>query len=128
MVGGYYSKPEPPKKKSRWRRFWDWWWDHEVWQKIGATFIALLFAGMFGFLGWVLFKPEPGASVTEGVVIDMGHYVGGRNPKQYSCWVKVRDEDGTEATWSISDTTYETVSLGDQVQKNRLLKREGSTE
>ena len=51
---------------------------------------------------------------------DMGHYVPGRSAKQYGCWIKIRSDDGTVGTWDVSDTVYETTSIGDLVKKTEV--------
>lgn len=111
---------DKPRKKSRWDRFKEWCYYNDFWQKVGAAVLIIaLIGGFIAFLAWAV-APEPGEKISEGVVIDMGHYVPGRNAKQYGCWVKIQADDGTVGTWAISDTTYETIAIGDRVEKTEV--------
>ena len=109
-----------PKKKSLWRRFKEWCYYNDFRSKVGVTIAAIIFGGaIIAFAVWAC-MPEPGDLIAEGVVIDMGHYVPGGSAKQYGCWIKVRTDDGTVGTWAISDTTYETIAIGDRVEKTEV--------
>lgn len=81
--------------------------------------IITLIGGAIFAIAWVC-EPEPGDLITEGVIIDMGHYVPGRYERQYGCWIKIRSDDGTVGTWAVSDTVYETISIGDWVVKSEV--------
>ena len=84
------------------------------------TIVAIVAIGCAIALGVWACEPEPGDLITEGVIIDMGHYVPGRSTKQYGCWIKIRSDDGTVGTWAVSDTVYGTMSIGDWVEKTEV--------
>lgn len=111
---------EKPRKKSKWDRFKEWCYDNDFWQKVGAAivFIALI-GSIIALIAWAC-SPEPGDLITEGVIIDMGHYVPGRRARQYGCWIKIRSDDGTVGTWDVSDTVYGAMSIGDWVVKSEV--------
>ena len=111
---------DKPMKKSWLDRFKDWCYYNDFWQKVGASIAALVMIGaVIAATVWVC-APEPGEKISGGVVIDMGHYVPGRSAKQYGCWVKIQADDGTVGTWAISDTAYETIAIGDRVEKTEV--------
>lgn len=109
---------DKPKKESRWERFKEWCYYNDFWQKVGAAILVLaLIGGVIAFAVWV-HDSEP--HVTEGVIIDMGHYVPGRSMMQYGCWIKIRSDDGAVRTWDVSDTVYEKLSIGDWVKRSEV--------
>jgi hypothetical protein len=111
---------DKPRKKSRWERFKEWCYYNDFWQKVGPTFLVVALIGVaIAVTAWVC-EPEPGDLITEGVIIDMGHYVPGRSERQYGCWIKIRSDDGTVGTWAVSDTVYGTMSIGDWVEKTEV--------
>ena len=111
---------EKPRKKSRWDQFKEWCYDNDFWQKVGVTIVIVaLIGGAIAAMVWIC-EPEPGDLITEGVIIDMGHYVPGRSARQYGCWIKIRSDDGAVGTWAVSDTVYETMSIGDRVKKTKV--------
>lgn len=111
---------DKPRKKSRWGRFREWCYYNDFWQKVGATIVIItLIGGAIFAIAWVC-EPEPGDLITEGVIIDMGRYVPGRTTRQYGCWIKIRSDDGIVGTWAVSDTVYETISIGDWVVKSEV--------
>ena len=111
---------DKPRKNSRWDRFKDWCYYNDFWQKVGAAIVIIaLIGGAIAVTVW-LCAPEPSDLITEGVIIDMGHYVPGRSARQYGCWIKIRSDDGTVGTWAVSDTVYGTMSIGDWVVKSEV--------
>ena len=111
---------DKPSKKSRWDRFKEWCYYNDFWQKVGTGIVAItLIGGAIAAIVWAC-APEPGDLITDGVIIDMGHYVPGRSARQYGCWIKIRSDDGTVGTWAVSDTVYGTMSIGDWVEKTEV--------
>lgn len=113
------KKINEPDKPSLWERFTNWCWTHDFLEKLLSAILILAFVGFAVFFSWLLLKPEAADSVTKGVIVDMGHYNPGKYAKQYSCWVVVESADGVKATWDISDSYYETLEIGDEIQKRR---------
>ena len=112
---------DKPRKNSRWDRFKDWCYYNDFWQKVGAAIVTIAMIGVAIAIAVYASAPEPGDLITEGVVIDMGHYLSGRNSvRQYGCWIKIRSDDGTVGTWAVSDTVYGTISIGDWVEKTQV--------
>lgn len=116
VAPGYDYKPP---KKTRWQRFKEWAYYNEFWQNVGATIVILILIGLLGFVGWLIFKPDPGDAITSGIVVDKGSIRPGRSSDWYSYWVEVESNE-VKVTWEISDTYYERVSIGDYVEKGKL--------
>ena len=108
-----------PPKRTRWQRLWDWVRYDVPWETILYGFLGLLLAGVLGLIGWVIFKPEPGDLMSDGIVIDKGAVRPGKYSGKYSYWIEVESNE-VKGTWYISDTYYERVSIGDYVVKGIL--------
>jgi len=108
------------EKPSRWYRFKEWCYYNDFWQKVceAIVFIAII-GGFILLISWAA-EPESGDLITEGVIIDMGRYTPGRYARQYACWIKIQSNDGIVGTWDVSDTVYETMSIGDWVEKKEV--------
>lgn len=104
-----YRKPE--KRKIDWE---------DVWGTVGAIVMIAIFIAAFVFVGF-LFKTDMDKealanSVTEGLVLDKGHSIGGKSVTTYSCWVQVRNGDDV-VIWHVSDDFYDSVNVGDWVKR-----------
>ena len=110
---------DKPRKESRWDRFKDWAYYNDFWQYFGAAIVILIIIGGLGFVGWLIFKPDPRDAITSGIVVDKGTIRPGKYKDWYSYWVEVESNE-VKVTWEISDTYYERVSIGDYVEKGKL--------
>ena len=119
MVAPGMNYDYKPPKESRWQRFWDWVRYDVSWDDIGAVLWTLVIVGLFGFVGWLIFKPDPRDAITSGIVVDKGTIRPGKTKDWYSYWVEVESNE-VKVTWEISDTYYERVSIGDYVEKGKL--------
>lgn len=79
----------------------------------------LLIAAVIAVLFFLKFLVDQ-AAVQEpnwGTVTDKGAYVPGKYSMKYAYWVDVVAETGERMTWSVSDTFYQSVEVGDYVRR-----------
>lgn len=104
-----YSKPE--KKKIDWE---------DVLCTVGAIVMIAILITLAVIIGvYIKNQIDENAlanSVTEGLVLDKGHSIGGKNVTTYSCWVQVQNGDNV-VIWHVSDDFYDSVNVGDWVKR-----------
>ena len=111
------SKPDPADQPRE-----SWFSRHEPvvgWPwAIFTTLIIALFVLLLVAAVWVTFDCSARYDrVSAGTVTDMGYRSSGKHTYKYACWVDVKNEAGESATWYVSDTFYNSVKVGDYVEK-----------